>query len=505
MVSPRRNKARRLRALQILLLPAAINLSLWDFSANRISLVQGVAAYLLFLSAWWSYRHWQKTRNPGMPVFALVAFYYWVYFALELFLGGRFAPDWKHQGRLISDAAITETMLLVLLGIGCLWLGMQSKLGRSMTPTRFPDIPRNRHVVAYVQGVAAVGTILTRYADLPNALGAGIQIMRIFEATVTLAAIAILFRWVLDGKADAIDKGILCGLLVLRVVFAIATGWLGGALILAIICVMIYAHKHRKLPVVILACALGYVLFFQAGKNEFRGSFWYGHLEAGPIEKLEFWANASLKQWQLALDDPSGVRLRKLLALELGRASLLNQAANVMEQTPGVVPYQYGRLYSYAVVSLIPRFLWPEKPSMNEANQFYQVAYGVTAQKDLKSVSISVGLLAEGYINFGWLGAAVVMFLLGVLLDFWNETLLTGRSMLLLGLGIVLLNTIVSVESNVVQALSGIVQHVFLTLVVFFPVIRWQASLRSYPGQQTLKALSSTSAFPRVNRQPVSS
>jgi hypothetical protein len=477
MVSSGRAKMRQLPPPHILVIPAVINLALWAITANRVSLTEGFAAYLLLLFAWWSYWHWQRTRSQGMPVFALAALNYWIYFAMELFLGGRSALDWKHRGRQLSDAAINETMLLVLFGICFLWLGMRSKLGHAMTPKRIPDIPRNRSAVMYVQAIAAVGSLLTRFGDLPNALGAGVQVIRIFETTATLAAIAILFRWVLDGKADAGEKAILFGILAVRAFLGIATGWLGAALIPAVIGVLVYVQRRHKLPIVALSCALVFVMFFQAGKNAFRSAFWYGNNgEAGPIEKAEFWMDASLKQWERAFSDPSGAGLRNLLTFELSRTSLLTQAANVLEQTPAIVPYQYGRLYSYIVVSLVPRFLWPDKPSMNEANQFYQVAYGVTSERDLNAVSISVGMLTEGYINFGWFGTAMVMFFMGVVLDFWNKTFLGGRSMLLMGVGIILLNVILSVEFDLAQALSGVIQHVLLSIVVFIPVIRWRSA-----------------------------
>ena len=74
------------------------------------------------------------------------------------------------------------------------------------------------------------------------------------------------------------------------------------------------------------------------------------------------------------------------------------------------------------VVTWIPRFLWPDKPSVNEANQFYQVAYGLTAEEELAGVSIAVGYLAESFINFGWFGVVGVMFTIGVFFDFYQKT-----------------------------------------------------------------------------------
>ena len=89
----------------------------------------------------------------------------------------------------------------------------------------------------------------------------------------------------------------------------------------------------------------------------------------------------------------------------------------VMQMTPTQVPYQNGRLYRYLAISLIPRAIWPDKPSFSEANQFYQVAYGITDRRDLNKVSMAVGILAESYINFGWFGPPLVMLIIGLLLN----------------------------------------------------------------------------------------
>jgi hypothetical protein len=163
----------------------------------------------------------------------------------------------------------------------------------------------------------------------------------------------------------------------------------------------------------------------------------------------------------------------------VSRVSLLTQTANVIDQTPTVVPYQYGKLYSYLAISLIPRFVWPDKPSINEANQFYQVAYGLTQEDELAAVSISVGVLAEGYINFGWLGVVAIMFLLGVFFDFYQRVFFSQNSGLFMAsIGLTLLLQFLSIESQMAQYVGGILQQVFLMLVVMIPVVQFRRSAR---------------------------
>jgi hypothetical protein len=216
-------------------------------------------------------------------------------------------------------------------------------------------------------------------------------------------------------------------------------------------------------------------LFFQVGKEEFRKVYWTEQTKASQLDRVSFWVNASSEKWGNALVDPSGIAMRDLLNKSVSRMSLLTQSANVLEQTPEVVPYQKGELYKYLFVTVIPRFMWPDKPSANEANRFYQVAYGVTDEADLDKVAIGVGVLTEAFINFGWFGVVGVMFLLGVFFDFYQKSFLGSDSgVLMSSLGIALLPQMLGIESQMATYVGGIVQQIFFSLVVLLPVIRWK-------------------------------
>jgi hypothetical protein len=130
---------------------------------------------------------------------------------------------------------------------------------------------------------------------------------------------------------------------------------------------------------------------------------------------------------------------------------------------------------------------------MSDANQFYQLAYGLTTEKGLDRLSMSVGVLAEGYINFGWPGSLAVMFLVGILFDFWNETFLRRRDQVLaIGIGIALLPQLLIVESQMAQYVSGLIQHIILTILVLAPIIKW--------GSISVRTVSSGAVGPGIIR-----
>jgi hypothetical protein len=465
-----------LPSVHVYLGPVIISLLLWFASPNDISVLQSLAAFALLLMASWSYSNWQKASSPGLPLFAGVTAMYWLFFALQLYLGDRRAIDWRMRYRAVSDAAITESMLLVVAGMIGLWFGIQSGIGRRLRPARLPELRSDTLSTRYLQGLLLLSTWMGRSALSQTLLGAEFrQVVSIFEQLVCLAALVILLQRIREGNSTPFDRWFAGATVVGRILIGVSSGWVGSAISLGLVCAGMYVMSRRKLPLIALAVVVPYVLFFQAGKNQFRHTFWYLQTEADITERLSFWVDASAQRWQAAFDDPSGSELKSLLSDCLSRASLLTQAANVVQQTPDPIPYQYGRTYEYLVVGWVPRFLWPDKPSVNAANQFYQVAYGLTAERDLWRVSIAAGLLTEAYINFGWLGVVGILFLIGVFLDFWNRTFLWDSSKVLaLGIGVAMLPQLLSIEAQLATYLGGTLQEIAVLLLAFAPVVRWR-------------------------------
>src|SRR5262249_15998849 len=130
-----------------------------------------------------------------------------------------------------------------------------------------------------------------------------------------------------------------------------------------------------------------------------------------------------------------------------------------------------------------PRLLWPDKPSVNDANMWYQVTYGLTAPKDLQRVSIAVGTLTESYINFGWLGLPMIMLPLGMLLGFFQRIFLgAGAGLVLSCTGAALVPELLAIESQLGQYLAGIVQQIAVALLVLLPLLHfYRCSAKTSP------------------------
>jgi hypothetical protein len=450
---------------------------------KEVSILQFLIAFVLLLLPWQDYRKWRRGGRSSLPVFAMLAFMYWLYYAIPLFLEDHvFATVYEPVGHELAADTITLALLAVLLGVCSLWLGMKSGVARLLVPRTRLSLELTPPKLNYVRGILIVGSLLS-LSDLPLQLGGagGRQLIGIMVTVIPILAFAILFRNFIRGQSILLDKVLVLGFLILRLVAGLSSGWLGVSASILVICGAICLMELRRIPRAAVISVVMFTLFFQFGKEDFRKTYWQSGEEVaeqeqgGRVERVSFWIQSSLNKWNESLSDPTGNAFRRAINPSVTRISLLNQTTNVIDLTPTVVPYQYGWLYSYMAITWIPRVIWPEKPSMSEANQYYQVAYGLSTEDDLNRVSISVGLLTEGFINFGWAGVVGIMFLAGIFFDFYQKTFLSKTSgALMTGIGVILLPQFLAVESQMAQYVGGIVQEVVVTLIVMSPIVRIQ-------------------------------
>jgi hypothetical protein len=467
------------RATLPLVVPTVVTGFLWLTSRNNLSSTQVFAAFILLLIPWLSYLNWRTKRTSLIPLFSAVSGLYWLYFAVPLFWDDRLVWTWRAQFS-VSDEAVTQTLLLTILGVCSLWLGLHSGIVGHFVSKRLPDISPDPRHWNYLRIVLVAGTVLSIYESPTYSFGeGGRNFIIILQSTVPLAAFALLYRNYLRGTAAPIDQALALVFLAVRVVVGLSSGWTGSLLWVGITCLLIYVQERRRAPVPFLLAFAFYVLFVDVGKNDFRQIYWYSDVSANRLDRMRFWLDRSASLWAEALRDSSGNMILQISTHAIMRTSLLKQAAQVLEATPSIVPYQHGKLYSYIAVSWIPRFLWPDKPSVNEANQFYQLAYDINRPQDLGQISIAIGSMTEAYISFGWVGVAVIMFLEGLVFALFERMFFSLSSgPLMWSIGIVVTLDLLLIECQMAQYLGGIFQKAILTFLIFLPILRVSGRLR---------------------------
>jgi hypothetical protein len=463
-----------LQWVKILILPVIGTSFLWFTRANDVSMTQLSIALALLIVPSASYNHWRRTERERIPLFAILSCMYWLYYAVGLF--------WVEPTiyirtfalpRALSESAVTYAAAMALLGVCSLWLGIRSRIGRYLVLRARPRLKTSATSLNYIRLVLIGGSILGFSQGATYTFGeGGRQMITILITTVPLLAFVLLLRNLFRGEGTSIDKALIAGFIGLRFLSGMSSGWLGAFVGLMIILGVVYLSERRRLPRTAMLLVVAFTLFFQVGKQDFRKAYWQPGEQSDRIERIGFWINTSLSQWSDALNHPDSETIRSVVNPSLSRVSLLTQTANVIEQTPSEVPYQYGSLYSYMLITFIPRFIWPDKPSVNEANQFYQVAYGLTSEDELEHVSIAVGVLTEAYINFGWIGVAGLMFLGGIFFDTYQRTFLSSEAGVFMNaMGIVLVPQLLAVELQLSQYLGGVFQQIVFTMLVMLPII----------------------------------
>ena len=461
-------------ALPILFaLLAVIGLSLT--SRNEVTWEQHALVFIMFALSACSYAHWSRHRKRTLPVYAAVTGMYSLFFGLALFWVVPVSPSYLDQGALLPQEALTASLRMVVMGLVAVWIGMHLGLARQFTnPRRLPDIPASRLRSPWIRFLLAFGCLSGFLQGLANQFGSLQNPAIILFVFVPLVPLAILLDRYWAGAASKADKFLIAAFLLCRSAAGLSSGTLGSLVSVGFLVAGSYVRARRAIPWAAVIVGVLVMLFFQPGKRDYRQRFWSGAETAGVVERGAYWIQASWDLWSSFFTSADPEIFNSLASMSVERTSLLTQAAVVVEKTPDVVPFQHGRTYAYMAVTLIPRLLWSGKPSFNEANVFYQVAYGLTRESDLATVSIAVGVLPEAYMNFGWAGVAGMMFLIGVVYDFYAYSFFSIHSgRFASALGLALFVQVVTIELQLAQYLGGIGQQLFLTFVVMAPVLRF--------------------------------
>lgn len=462
--------------------PLLVTVLLWYSSPYEVTPAEVTTALLLCWFPWASYRNWDRGERNEIPLFSLVASVYWLFYAVPLFWASH-EVELVVGRRTLSERAITSSLYLALAGVIALWAGIRLAMRFRWLPSIRVDVPATPGRWQYLRIIFVLGTLVKVFVPATLWGEGGRQFISNLGNILPAVSFTIFLRRYLRRNASNFDKLLMLACASTALVVGIASGWLGSFVGLGIVCMIAYTYERRKLPLTAALIVVPVILFFQPGKPAFRERYWRQNTEGSYSERVVFWVESSWNLWGDAISDETGARGKLLGDDALARVSLLQQTANVMELTPSRVPYQYGSLYSYIAVTFIPRFLWPDKPSVNDANRWYQVSYGLTSPGGLSIVSIAVGTLAESYINFGWLGPVLIMLPLGIFLGSFQRFFLRAESGLLFSsVGAVLVPTLLSVESQMAQYVAGLAQQIFVVLLVLLPTLKYRAQKKVTPA-----------------------
>jgi hypothetical protein len=160
--------------------------------------------------------------------------------------------------------------------------------------------------------------------------------------------------------------------------------------------------------VALLLCYLGLSVFvsYMRDRKEIRASVWGGESLSNRLGTLS--TTAGNFEWF----DPTNVDHLDRLDSRLNQNILLGAAVERMTDQGG---YAHGDTLWDALLALIPRALWPDKPMQAGSGTLVTQYTGI--QFDA-GTSVGIGHVMEFYVNFGTLGVILGFALLGTLITF---------------------------------------------------------------------------------------
>lgn len=437
-------------------------------SSQTISAIQFVCACALLCVSIKAYLSWAADRETKIPVWAMVCGAHFIYFGLPIFGALRASPSWYDHGANLPDLSLTYAMLVGVLGLASLGLGRKAALHlgyASNVKVRLMDT--GTYTPLQIQVLLVLGSAV-------NVFGVPFQGTSFRNISITILNIVPLaaFLWITLAatcrKLGQIDFLLAAAFLVTRLFSGARFGASLSIIATPLLLMGLAAVSvNRRLPWRMIGIVAGLIIFLQPSKLVLREQIASGDLEVNQANVLLRWIQMAAAGWKDVFSGDAS--LESQLTPTASRSSLLTMAGLIVDKTPAVVPYQHGANYPLLLKNLIPRFLWPEKPIVNVANQFFQVEYGLTAKEDLSGVSIACGFEAEGYMNFGWFGIIAVGLFVGFVFAYYEFAFFstTSSSLAATAVGLALLPGFLAIESQLVQYLGGVVQIIVVAFIIF--------------------------------------
>jgi len=206
------------------------------------------------------------------------------------------------------------------------------------------------------------------------------------------------------------------------VVTTLGSGFLGYGIAIVItvfaFVATFYRPRWRLVAASIVAVYLGLSLYIGYAKSReaLRETVWGG-------ENIEKRINAGLDM--LRDIEPFSLWNESHLIfvdLRLNQNGLVGAATRY---TPDVAPFLYGKTIYDAVLALIPRAVWPDKPSTAGSGDYVSQQTGILFAE---GTSVGMGQVLEFYINFGTAGVVVGFLLLGMAFRHMDDRLFGSMS-----------------------------------------------------------------------------
>jgi hypothetical protein len=447
---------------------AALIVALNLFGSAHLALNERLLASAIIVACSIPSWLWLAGRDRALPFMPFLGMVFTVYYAAPLFFLRDYTTVWSSSP--LPHNFVAYSLELELTGLLCIYAGYYGPVALHLSTL----IPRCRMAWGRIGNVKLSGLLfgiaglLLFIAERVLSLPLSFTQLLSFASDLCLLGACILFALqITSGIGFASGLFLWAVLVPVRLWLGLGTGLTSEGLIIALLLIFTYASLRHRIPWPIII--VGGLLFcvVRPAEQSFRALTWRGGmmenatiadksaLLAGMIRKT---VNSSLGDNDGAADDMVQFSMRRL-----GTDTLT--LADVLHDTPRIVPYWHGASYRPLLFKPLPRFLFPNKPE-EVTGQAFGHRYGLLNQSNFET-SYNLPQLIEGYVNFGLSGVILSMLFFGILYRLVQLTFVHEN----MGFGALVSGIYLSVKLLQIESATSLVLGDVLWTVVFLAVV----------------------------------
>lgn len=427
-ITPDANSSYRLYQAGVTGLILIIGLGIW-IDGGSFSLKFLLALCILVLSALPALL-WAKLGRAWFPAFEITLLSTIAFYAAPL-IGQH--PELAQY----PDAVIHEASFLVIAYLLCAnvaFLG-RAQLSRAPTWATVPLIPEA--LLRYLPLGVILNTVYLYISYFQNIIPYNLAgSLRALFFGLGMISTFVMCRLLGLGLLSRPMTGLFIVNFIIQLLIQFSQLYLIGGISILALALIAYASAKRTIPWLPILLMLPVLGVLHAGKSQMRNLYWE---EQQPMPQLSG-LPAFFAQWidfglHAQKEDLSGQSRTTVFE----RASLIQMLCLSVDRIPEVRPYLNGESYVDIPAQVIPRFVWPDKPSSLLANVRLAVHFNLVDPDDAFKVSIAFGIIAEAFCNFGFIGPPVLGFLIGFCFKYISNLAQNAPQFSALGLFMILL------------------------------------------------------------------
>jgi hypothetical protein len=357
-------------------------------------LVIWVIVAVLVIRNQWS----KKIPSAGLPFIYLLSLSMIHWFGGLIYALPWYQPtaaDLLSQG--ISRANVVAGFNESVYGIIGFGLGstiMATSVLKMLKPSWLYELPRQPNLKlpkTYIFLGLFLAVILIPLSGLPGFNAISTSAVSLFIVALCLACWKAWYTN--DQRAFIVWLTIACSAPLISVpTLGFISSGAAASLVVLVFVFNFYRPRWKVILIALLALVLGLSVFvtYLRDRNEIRAKVWGGQSSETRIEQV--WQTIS----KFEIFDPFKQQHLEAIDRRLNQNVLVGQAAVFMSN--GGVNYAGGETLGQAVLGVVPRILWPDKPVFAGSGD---IVSRYTGKTFAVGTSVGVGQVLEFYINFG--------------------------------------------------------------------------------------------------------